>query len=1197
MNKLFLLFFIGIATSLLISSFAAALSINDITNFFTFVLNGGLPVSYTGAAVVVPVCAGIPTACSSYYTSQTSCQAHSGCSWTYRCIGGAREGSCDYICGGTPTACSSFATQASCQAQVGCLWTYVTITTTTTTTTTTTSTTTTTPAIPTTTTTSTTTTTPGTTQYYVCTYVNPNNQGSALGFNIAGLGFYYDQQRAPITPGITYSISVPNNQQFSFVSWGTARGVTVTNPNSASTNVTFSTSGWDGTCVGNLAANYQQIQSTTTTTQSCSGPLTTSTCNSDYDCQLQITPTYTCPPGCYCVNPTIKCYSNRCYSCGGSYTCNPTSTTTTTTPSGQNGIERNDIDINYGNLTDKFPNPMTNAQYNGLEVDYFAYKGNIYNFHEDIQLGNTHFSHDVGTSAIAGIETMVAQPGQVAYEYVFDSPLDCKSLATTSQNTCTLTNPEYLNPVKITMLGRPFVIVGIGSNQIEMLNGNFGTVTASSGVSYGSYTIYSDIGNNAQSAHIIVKDESGNLLDGRTISQGDSYDYTSYGFTIKITNVRALQDNTVVGVDLVVGPIGGVQVVYATSCSIGGTGSANMNFPGEPEWCIQVKPGSFANSGAISAGDTIQVVYKPVTTQYFQYTGSPETIAFPNNYGRILFEGFNTNIFSTLTFKPVQGLTAYYYVGNGITNSTVAASNLNGIEIDSDTANSLFVTNLGVPLNKVFLLFNSSINDNNFPVMLGFWDSTNNRIGVYYLDSCVSGSSTDGFCTQLTSSSTATFSIIVNYGGNEFPKDTQTIKMVVAGPGASSCQTNGGANCNSFIRTFQIGTTINGNPPYDVFPNGILINWINTSSTWSTNQPPQFRLYTSDNAEPKDVQTLQTPYGGGAPVYFDIGAITKDVVANTGAIVNPSSGSNQVSIKVPYSALAVKAFIGSQTTPNGIHDIDITSFVVPNNEYDNQQFFATASIINSGDYAETFPVTLKACLNYQTQTITPPVNGIITTTATITGGSNSCKIVYSNTLTLVPGAATVLNIPVTLTQGSYTLDLTASVSGDQTPVNNEYQSYVYVQPVYPTYTVNFQPGWNLFSVPVSYIYSADSNCVPKSPIYELYNGIYYQTNYISGGYGYWVDMDSSCYLNVTGPSVSINNFYVYQGWNLIGAPSQQINFANVVGSCNITRGPLWYDPSINSYVSSPTLDPGKGYFLKVDQTCQLGIGLPPPPPQ
>ena len=88
---------------------------------------------------------------------------------------------------------------------------------------------------------------------YVCTYVVPDYAGA--GIVIGGVGTYYGQgyERAPITAdGRTYTLSVILPSGVTFVKWGTQRSVSVANPNSASTTVSFTETGWDGECVGAL---------------------------------------------------------------------------------------------------------------------------------------------------------------------------------------------------------------------------------------------------------------------------------------------------------------------------------------------------------------------------------------------------------------------------------------------------------------------------------------------------------------------------------------------------------------------------------------------------------------------------------------------------------------------------------------------------------------------------------------------------------------------------------------------------------------------------------------------------------------------------------------------------------------------------------------------------------------------------------
>lgn len=603
-----------------------------------------------------------------------------------------------------------------------------------------------------------------------------------------------------------------------------------------------------------------------------------------------------------------------------------------------NGLEKNTIDINFGNMTDVFPNPVRSFHYTGLQTGTISYKGNTYNYHEDVNLALTtpgvYFSHDFSTNYINGTETMVVQSGVLGYEYVFDTALNCTALATSAQNTCTLSasNYEYTNPVKIYMLGKPFVIVGIGSQQLAMLSGSVGTASATSGVvaPSGNYTIYSDLGNNGATgwARIILKDGSGNTVETRVINTGDSFDFSAEGITVKVTNVRALQDGTIVGADVVVGPIGQTTVTYANTCSIGGTGSSNFNFPGETNWCIQTKTGSFANAGAITAGDTIQVVYKPSSTQYFKYAGSTIKLPLPNNYGEIGFEGWNYNSFATLTMKPLSQSSVYFSIGGGSTNNTVVpGTTVTGVEVDSDTSGTLVDPNTNTGYSRVAYMFNTTFLNGTwtmYPVMIGFWDTVNNRWGVnltspyYQVLNFTTGTDLNKLPTYQV------FNITLSYGGGAAAKDQHTLFVNITQPAYAGMQTVGGTSAISYFTAFatiptygqsnynfvSCGSTAGSVKPTEC---GTLFNWVNTSSTWSSSQSPQnFRLYTSDSTDTKDVQTVQTPAGGGTAAYQDIGQSVQDVVTNGGQIISApaSAGSNNEIVKLPAQLLQVKAYVG-----------------------------------------------------------------------------------------------------------------------------------------------------------------------------------------------------------------------------------------------------------------------------------------------
>jgi len=300
------------------------------------------------------------------------------------------------------------------------------------------------------------------------------------------------------------------------------------------------------------------------------------------------------------------------------------------------------------------------------------------------------------------------------------------------------------------------------------------------------------------------------------------------------------------------------------------------------------------------------------------------------------------------------------------------------------------------------------------------------------------------------------------------------------------------------------------------------------------------------------------------------------------------------------------------------HDVAVTSFYAPCTEtgsscgitvYENQMFMAKGTITNLGDYTETVSASISACPSYITTTTTVvPLNSSSTTTATSTAGAGgsicvgtgcviACKILYSGDFVLDSSKSWNIMSLASLPAGSYRLSLSASISSDSDSSNNYQNVYLTVKESLQSYALNFKAGWNLFSVPVTYVSTSNSNCQPESPVWGMYNGNYYETTYTNGGYAYWVKMKSDCTTNITGRNITISNFpTLNDGWNMVGAPSETVNIDDVKGTCTAERGPLWYDPSIGNYVKSSVLQQGRGYFIKVSDACRLGTGLPPPPP-
>jgi hypothetical protein len=597
-----------------------------------------------------------------------------------------------------------------------------------------------------------------------------------------------------------------------------------------------------------------------------------------------------------------------------------TTTSCTGTSAAVDGVSKDTITIHRGYIDDFFPGNIRSFHYAKLKTGTYSWASNTYDYYEDISLGadNIFTSHDFGTTGINGTQSLVIPSNILKYRYVFKKALNLGSKTDTKGS---VTAPEYTYPINLELLGKPFQIVGLGVNQVVMLSGSIGTATATTPVVYGDYSAYSDLGNNAGWARVIIKDKTGNTVDTLVINQGSDKTSTAAGVTVKVTTVRALQDGTIVGADLVIGPTNAIEKTYPASCDVSGTGTSDFKFPGETEWCIQ---SVIAAAGNITVDDKIEVVYKPSTTKYIKSTDSTPTLSFPNSYGKLGFidvnKAFNYDSWTTLTFTPKTGLSAYWDLGmTGSTNSTQAASNLNGIEILSSVAGSIVNGSNGYT--KAYILFNYTMTNGSLPVMIGFYDSVNNRIAVdarpttaYYR---LLGA---GFGTDVNS--TYDFNFTISYSNGAAAADQQFIDFQLNSPGNSTTVNAVGTGGESVFAYLRVGKADTGQ-----YNNSVLINYVNWT-TWTTSAAPQFRLLSTSTAQAKDVQAYSTDISG-VEQKVDVGTATQDVVTDAGSIIvtpNTYSGSDIVVVKIPAQVLYAKLYIGSLTSGTAGSSVSYTSY-------------------------------------------------------------------------------------------------------------------------------------------------------------------------------------------------------------------------------------------------------------------------------
>lgn len=134
-------------------------------------------------------------------------------------------------------------------------------------------------------------------------------------------------------------------------------------------------------------------------------------------------------------------------------------------------------------------------------------------------------------------------------------------------------------------------------------------------------------------------------------------------------------------------------------------------------------------------------------------------------------------------------------------------------------------------------------------------------------------------------------------------------------------------------------------------------------------------------------------------------------------------------------------------------------------------------------------------------------------------------------------------------------------------------------------------GWNIMSLP---LLVAD----PRSTVlYPTANSFAYVFDQSSGyvahdtlrnGEGFWLKFPSAQTVSVAGLPLLADTIHVRPGWNLIGMISTPVAVSSIVQipSGLITAGYYEYQ---GMYVITDTLQPGKGYWVKVNQDGELVI--------
>lgn len=131
-------------------------------------------------------------------------------------------------------------------------------------------------------------------------------------------------------------------------------------------------------------------------------------------------------------------------------------------------------------------------------------------------------------------------------------------------------------------------------------------------------------------------------------------------------------------------------------------------------------------------------------------------------------------------------------------------------------------------------------------------------------------------------------------------------------------------------------------------------------------------------------------------------------------------------------------------------------------------------------------------------------------------------------------------------------------------------------------------GWGMLSLPVRVFERGKTAVFPSavSDAFTFING-YVRHDTLEYRRGYWIKFGSAETLEIDGGRVARDSIDVVTGWNMIGSISTAVAVGGIVQEPPGIVVSSYYEFTGGSYQVATTIEPMKGYWVKVNQNGQL----------
>jgi hypothetical protein len=142
-------------------------------------------------------------------------------------------------------------------------------------------------------------------------------------------------------------------------------------------------------------------------------------------------------------------------------------------------------------------------------------------------------------------------------------------------------------------------------------------------------------------------------------------------------------------------------------------------------------------------------------------------------------------------------------------------------------------------------------------------------------------------------------------------------------------------------------------------------------------------------------------------------------------------------------------------------------------------------------------------------------------------------------------------------------------------------------------TMTMSSSWNMISIPVTGKSDSLSDLFPTTTGEAFtYDGGYVGHATFSKGKSYWLKFPSDQQVIIVGQTINTDTVDVIKGWNMIGSISIPIPVKTVVSVPGGIVTSNFFGYGASGYSPSDSIIPGKGYWVRVNQSGELIFSMP-----